>query len=296
MLCFDGIGGHSHQIAAIVKRADFDVGRQETVIELLGFLFDAGEHVLGLLAAKHQNHAFDHVVIILKAELSQARGVADADVADILNAHGNAVIVAHDDVADVFGVLNQTEAAHIEKLTALRIKAATGVRVIGLQRCQDLRDGDVIAVDFGGIEQHLVLHGGAAETRIVGHAGDGFISPLDHPILEGLQLLGAAVGALDHVAINQARGTAERRHAGHDSTRQRGVSHPLKDDLAGEIIVGAFFERHDDVGKAVERDRTHHLHVRDAVHLQFERQGHEALDLLGRMPRPLGNDLGTGRR
>src|ERR1700730_17213428 len=208
---FHSIRSNPHEIAAIVKRANLDVGRQEAVIQLVRFLFDAGKHVLGLVAAKHQNNAFHHVIIILKAELSQARRVADPDFADIANAHRNAVVVAHDDVAYVRGVLYQAQAAHVEKLASLRIEAAPGVGIIGLKGRQNRRDGDVIAVNLGGIEQHLVLHYGAAKSRIVRHSRNRFISALNHPILEGLQLLGTAIRALDHVAINQARRAAERR-------------------------------------------------------------------------------------
>ena len=168
----------------------------------LVFFFDALEDVLRLLAGEHEDDAFDPVVIVLETEFAQARRVADGDLADVADAHRHAVVVSHDDVADVFGLGHQPESAHVEELRALRIKTAAGVGVVGGQRIQHLRQGNVVAVKLGGIEQHLVLHHRAAEAGIVGHAGHGLVGALDHPVFVGLQLLRSAVRALDHVAID----------------------------------------------------------------------------------------------
>ena len=98
----------------------------------------------------------------------------------------------------------------------------------------DLRDGQVVAVDARGIEQHLVLHHRPAETRVVGHARDGAVGAFDHPVFNRLQLLRRAIGALEHVAINQAAGAEQRRHAGSDAGGQSGVAPAVQKPSAAQ--------------------------------------------------------------
>ena len=127
---FDRVRGQPHQIAAIVERHHFDVRRQDAVVQLFGFCFDALEHVLRLLAGEHQDDAFDGVIRLVEAEFAEARRAADGDVADIAHTHRHAVLRADNYVADVGFVAKQADSANVIKLAALRIEAAAGVRVI----------------------------------------------------------------------------------------------------------------------------------------------------------------------
>ena len=106
---------------------------------------------------------------------------------------------------------------------------------------------------------------------------------------------GRAVGTFQHVAINQAAGTEQRRHARRHSGGDGGVGQALKDNLPGKIVVGVFFECQHDVGQTVERDGPHHHHVRNAIHLKFERQRDQPLDFFGGMVGPLGDDFDLRR-
>ena len=103
----DRVDGELHQVAAVVERMDLHVRRQNAIVEFLGLLFHARQDVLGLLAGQHEDDAFDPVIVLLEAEFAQARRVADGDFADVADAHGHAVVVAHDDVADVLGLVHQ---------------------------------------------------------------------------------------------------------------------------------------------------------------------------------------------
>ncbi len=181
------------------------------LVQFFGLGFDALQHVLRLLAAQHHDDAFDGVVILVESELAQARRVADGDFADVAYAHRHAILRADDHAADVLHVLDQAQAAHVIKLAALRIKSAAGVGVVHGKLLDHLRDGDVIAVEPRGIEQHLILHHGAAEAGIIGDAAHLLVLALDHPIFESFQFLRRAVGALQHVAVNQTRGAGKRR-------------------------------------------------------------------------------------
>ncbi len=248
----DRVDCEPHQVAAVVERVYLDVRRQDAMVQLLGFLLNPGEHILRLLAAQHEDHAFDRVAIFLEAEFSQAWRVSDRHLADVADAHGNAVVVSDDDISNVFRLGYEAQAAHVEKLRALRVKPPARICIIGRQRRQNLGHGDVIAVNLRRIEQHLILHHGAAKPGIVGHSWYGFVGPFDDPVLNRFQFLGAAIRAFEHVTVNQAGRTEQRRQAGHHARGQLHVGQPLKHNLAGEVVIGAFLERHDDVGKPVK--------------------------------------------
>ena len=154
-----------------------------------------------------------------------------------------------------------------------------------------LRDGQVEVVEPRGIEQHVILHRRAAEAGVVGDAGDAAVGALDDPVFESVEFHRRAIGAVDDVAIDEAAGAEQRRHAWRDAAGKLSVGDALEDDVAREVGVGAFVEREDDVGKTVERDGAHHAQVRRAVHREFERQSGEALDFFGGVAGPLRDQL-----
>ena len=117
------------------------------LVQFLSLLLHALQDGLGLFAAAHEDHAFDGVVVLFESENSQARGVADFYMADVLDADGGAVRVAHYDFADVFGGSQQAEAANVVELLADGIETAAAVGVIGSKRGDHLRHGDVEVVE-----------------------------------------------------------------------------------------------------------------------------------------------------
>ena len=105
------------------------------LIQLLGFFFDALEHVLRLLATSHHDDAFDGIILLVEAEFAQPRGAADGDVTDVADAHRHAILRANDHVADVPRVAHQPEAANIVKLAALRVESAAGIGIVDTESC-----------------------------------------------------------------------------------------------------------------------------------------------------------------
>ena len=138
------------------------------------------------------------------------------------------------------------------------------------QLLHHLRHGDAVGEQLVGVQQHLVLHGGAAEAGIVRHALNGAVVPLQHPVLDDLQILRRAVGALQNVAVDQAAGAEQRRERGLQPGGQRGVAHPLEGLLAHEVRVGAVLEVHLHRREAVERNRAQRIQSRNAVHFDFD--------------------------
>ena len=99
-------------------------------VQFFGLGLNSLQNVLRLLAAAHEDHAFDRVVILLKAELTEAGRVPDGDVANIAHPDGYAFVAADDDVPDVVGVADQADSADVVELSALGIESAAGIGVI----------------------------------------------------------------------------------------------------------------------------------------------------------------------
>src|SRR5579872_7224390 len=275
---------------------DFDIGGKNFVVEFLGLGLDTLENILRLLAAQHEDDAFDGIVIFLIAEFAEPGSVTNHHVADIAHANGDTFVRADDDISNIVSVPNQADAPDVIELAALRIESATSVGVVCRQGRRDLGDRQVVAINASGVEQDLVLHHSSAEAGVVCHAVNGAIGALKNPVFDSLQLLGTAIRTLENVAIHKAAGAEQWREAGGYTGGNGCLREPLEDDMAGEIIVSAFLEGENDVGQAVERNGTHHAHARHAVHFQFERKCDEPFDFFGGVIRPLTDDFDLGRR
>ena len=275
---------------------DLDVLRQDLLVEFLRLRLDPLQHVLGLRAGTQRDHALHRVVLLLETELAQPRRDADHHPTDILDQHRVAVVHRQHHVADVLQRLQPADAAHVIELPALRVEAAAGVAVVRRQRGLHLLRGEPDPGDLRRIEQHLVLHAAATETGVVGHAGHGAVLRLDHPVLERLQLHRRAIGALQHVAIDQSRRRRQRRHRRLHPVGKIEIAQPVEHFLAREVVVGAVVEGERHHRQAVQRDRTGVVGFRNAGHALLGRHRDQPLHFLGSMAGPLRDDLDAGRR
>src|ERR1700747_741744 len=159
-------------------------------------------------------------------------------LAHISHADRHAFVGPHNNVADVLRVAHESNAAHIVELSTLRIEAATRVRVICGQSGGYLRDCQVIPIDAGGIEKHLVLPHRPAESRGVRDAVDGAIGSFDDPIFDCLQVLRAPIRTLEYVSVYEAAGAEQWSEGRSYSCGQRSLCQSLRYALTGEAAVG----------------------------------------------------------
>ena len=103
------------------------------LIQFLSFCLDPLQHILGLIAAKHEYYAFDGVVIFLKAKFAQPGSVPDDDISNVAHPNGDTLVCAYYNIADVLSIAKESNAAHIIELATLGIKSAPGIRVVGGQ-------------------------------------------------------------------------------------------------------------------------------------------------------------------
>ena len=127
-------------------RSYLHVSGEDLAIELVSLLLYGAQYRLGLLAAPHQDDAFNRVIILLETELSQARRVSDLNLANVANADRRSFVGSHNNALNVLRIAQQSDTAHVIELAALRIKTAAGIRIIVGKGLNDLRYRQVIPV------------------------------------------------------------------------------------------------------------------------------------------------------
>ena len=295
-ILLDHLRGLRDQVAEVVVGVDLHVTGQQVRVELLRPGLDPGQYILGLLALAHQDDAFHRVIRVLEAKLAQPWRGADDDPPDVLQQHGRAVVHGQHHVADILQRVQPTQPTHVVKLPALRVEPAAGIAVVGRQRRFNLGYRQADGSDFGLIQQHLILHGAAAKTRVIGHARHGAVLRRDDPILQRLQLHRRAVGALQYVAVDQPGWCRQRRDGRRHPIGQAQVAHAVEHLLAREVVVGAVLEREHHIGQPVQRHRALRRGLRHAAHAQLDRHRDQSLHFLGGMSRPLRDDIHHRRR
>jgi hypothetical protein len=70
----------------------------------------------------------------------------------------------------------------------------------------------------------------------------------------------------------------------------------LEGPLPREIRIRAVLKRQDHMRQSVQRHRSHHLHLLDAIHLALDGQRHQPLHLFGGVTGPRGGDGHQRRR
>src|SRR5579871_84010 len=257
------------------------------VVQLIGHFLDLVENHLSLFADAHQYDSFHRVVLLHESKLAEADGVADFDFGDILDKNRDSVVRAEHDIFDVRSISHQAESANVVELAALRIESAAGVGVVVGKLLDDLRNRNVVGEKLVRIEQHLVLHGGAAESRVIRYALDGAVAALEDPVLNGLQFLRRPIGALQNVAVDESARAEERRERRRDALGHGGIGDPFEGLLADEVGIGTVFEIHLYGGESVKRDGAQRVELRDTVHFELDGDGDEALYFFGSMSWPL---------
>src|SRR5437764_1129425 len=134
---------------------------------------------------------------------TEAGRVPDRYFPEVAHPDGHALPGGHHHVADVRQIGQPAEPAHVIELAAELVETPARILVVVGERVDDVLDADLVGVEQGWFEDHLVLPRGATEPGIVRDAGDRFVVPEEDPVLEHLQLGRRAVGALQHVAIDQ---------------------------------------------------------------------------------------------
>jgi len=277
----DGVERAVDEVGAVVVRHDPHAAGQGRV-DLLDLLPHALQHLERVLALAQQDHALDHVVAVVLAHQPEPDPRAHDHGGQVADADGRASLHGHGHVADVPLVADEPEAAHDVHLGAVLDVGAARVAIPRREGVEHLLQRDAVGLQLQRVDEHLVLLGGAAEARDVDDAGHLAELPLDHPVLERLELQGRGAGrAHERVAEDLAHRRRVRGERGLGSGREVDLGESLEGLLADVGAVGVVLEDDGDDGKAEDRDRAHRGAVGDAVHLVLDRDRHQPLHLLG---------------
>src|SRR5207244_7576482 len=208
-------------------------------------------------AAAHQHHAGDDVVVVVLPRYALPRHGTDRHLGDVFHEDRGAAALGDDDVLDVFGALEQADAADQVLLASLLDIAAAGVGVAALDRLRELRERDLVVAQPREIGSYLVLLDEAAEAHHVGYAGHQAQLARDHPVLVGAQLARSLPFAAHAVAIDLADRGGERRELRLHAFGQIEPLQPLDRLLAREVAVHAVVEGDDDERQAELGVREH---------------------------------------
>ncbi|OIQ81494.1 hypothetical protein GALL_367390 [mine drainage metagenome] len=178
--------------------------------------------------------------------------------------------------------MDQPDAANHRRLCAEVDGLAANVDVAVVDDGEHLGQGQAVAHELVQIHGDVVGLGLAAPAIDVDDARDGLEAPFEYPVFDGLEIgHRIAGGAGNMVAIDFADGAGGRNLGLHvvGQRRQFGqlVDHPLLGLFIGEIKGEADL----DIGQAEQGNCPHGGDVRDAGHLDFDRDGDVTLDLFG---------------
>src|SRR5271166_1913219 len=135
------------------------------------------------------------------------------------------------------------------------------VNVSVVECLEDLGDGEAVLNQLVFVDGDLVGLGLAGPTADVHHTRNGLEAALKNPILDGLQVHDRVAGRPDNTIA---------------------VGH----------VIG---ELYPDIGQAEQGDGPHGADVRDAGHLNLDRNGEITLYLFGRLAGTLGDKLDAWR-
>ena len=156
-----------------------------------------------------------------------------------------------------------------------------------------LANAQAIADQLIRIEPDLVFLGHAAEGGHVDDAGNILVLLGKNPVLERLLLhdIDIRIFALDGVPVDLSRGTPICLQLRDKPGRKRDHSHAFQHSFPIPAVVRIVVEVHHQARNAGKTEGAHVLHVRQSGHLDFSGNGNLLFDILGRMPRPLRNDV-----
>ncbi len=227
------------------------------------------------------------------ADLAEANLGALYDGGDVFDVEGGAGLSLEQGVFYVVDVAVEADLADVDLLPALLDEVAAGVDVVVGDLLLDLADGEAVGDEFIGVDADLVLAGDAAEAGDIDDAGDGLELLLELPVLEGLEghAVVGGVGGAQGVPVDLADGAPVGAHLGLQARGKGDLAEALKDLVAILLVERVVVEDEGDAGEAGEGSGAEVLHVGDAGHLYFDRDGDLLLNLFGGAAGPLGDDL-----
>ncbi len=293
-----------NQRAAVVIGHQLDPGRQRAVLVHLGDLgLDRRQHIVGVVGPVHHDDRRGDVVIVVAPGDAEPRHVTDVDFGDVPDLDRDAVHLAEDDIVDVVdlvalgqivgaAVVDQPDAADVDRLLADRNLAAADVDIGVAQRGDHLRDGEAVAFELVQVDIDIELLGRAAPAVDLDDPGHGEQAAQRDPILHRAQIGQSEMRRPDDLVAIDFTDEARLLNARHLVPRQRHILLQAEGRLRiREVIIEAIFESDAYERQPVEGCRTNIIDPWRRIKPDLHRYRVVALHFLGREAGGLGGDF-----
>ena len=259
----------------------------EDRIDLLESLLDGADDSRGVGAEELDHLGGNDLADAVPGLHAAANRAADLDVRELSDEHRRSVDGLDDDSFEIGDAGGETHRSHHKLLGVALDELGADVEVVGANRVQDLRQGDVVSQQSVRLHHDLELFLPAADPEDLGDAGHGLEVELDQPVLDRAQLLERvrSGGVLEVVEEDQTHSGRDRPHlriAEALGDLLARLLQALADELASEVDVDVILEVDVDHGEAEVGDRADVVDAGQPGHGDLDREGDVLLDLLGR--------------
>jgi len=236
------------QVGAVVERHHARaVGLQAAI-----HVFDGGAHALqhhrGVLTPAQQHDALDGLGLLAMADHALARGPALGHLGHVAQEDRRSLVGGHAHLAQILDGVEQPLATDHELLGASFQDSARGIYRAGGDGLLEVRQGQVVARQAQRIGLHVDLALQTAVADHVGHAQHAHQRGPHHPVLQGAQLHGVVVRALQGVAVDLADGSGQGAQVGAHAFGQIRLAQPFQYLLPRGQRIRAILKGQRDVG------------------------------------------------
>src|SRR5262249_58700827 len=151
--------GYMDQVGAVVVGHDAHALGEDALVELLDLLAYARQRRQGLLTAPHQDDPLDNVPLVILAHPPGGYLSADTYRAEVFDIDGSAVRGKHGHMGDIVRVFEQANTADVVALPPEFEVIRSDIDVTIGNRCQDLRNRDIVGGELGRIQVDVELFG-----------------------------------------------------------------------------------------------------------------------------------------
>src|SRR5215475_10319264 len=205
----------------VEDRPSRDVDELLAIVDALDLLLDPPDGRHALLATAHQDDALHDIVVIVLAGNAETRLVPDDDLGDVLHQHGVAADLGQHGVVEIVERADEANATHHRRLAANIERVAADIDVAVVERLQDLRKRQAVGHQFVDVDLQLENLGLAAPPGYVDDSGHRPEPPLQHPILQGLEIEHAVSGRSHELVSIDLADRTDRRDLRLHVVRQR---------------------------------------------------------------------------
>ncbi len=170
----DGMDRRIHQLRAVVIGNNLQAaGNHVLAVDFGDPLFHPADNLFGIAAAGHQDDATYGLGVTVLHHGAVTHFRADAHLSHVANVDGRALGLGEHNVADVFEIAHQADAADEILLRVLTQDAPAGIGIIVRQRIAHVIDGQVVVVQLLRIDERFVLLDESAGRINLRYPGDG---------------------------------------------------------------------------------------------------------------------------